>query len=343
MSPSKRRRKKKKNKKKQKNSPADDGDADEQEDGNNGNEDSSESEDDEKKWVEAFRFSFNKGAVALVQCPLYAVCPAAADPGDVIELDLLGLDELCATIPRTKPVPPPGSENKKKVTKGAGPPAPDIIFPPDGGLVRQVLRTNAPPKLLLEIPRGVEPGKRFRTSFDGHAILTVTEIAPAPPDGVPQPLSASALDPLVGGGALLLEELWVPSLHGKTMQLQQRVLETDPPPPQRQPEEAPTSDQDQSQLPSVDVSRYFFENAPPDFGGIKPVGLAAAGWAQHASTTRQLPLTEGAYERPVPPAPEQPEADTAGSAAAEAGAAVEPAATAGGAEPEPEPEPETEP
>ena len=73
--------------------------------------------------------------------------------------------------------------------------------------VRHVLRTKAPPKLVLEIPAGVEPGKRFRTSFDGHAILTVTEIKPSPPPEDATPVEGKPLDPSVGGGAVLLEEL----------------------------------------------------------------------------------------------------------------------------------------
>lgn len=301
---------------------------------------SSDSEEEGgKKWVEAFRFSFNSGAIALVQCPLYSVCPAGAGPGDVIEVDLLGLEELCSTIPRTRPLPSDSARQKKQ-------PAPDVIFPPDGGLVRKVLRTNAPPKLLLEIPAGAQPGKRFRTSFDGHAILTVTEIAPAPPDGVPIPQAASPLEPPVGGGAQLLEELWVPALHGKAMQVQQRVLEAAP--SGRFDDDAPAAGRAKEENfaaagPAVDVSRFFFEDAPPNFGGVKPVGLAAVGWAQHAKTARQLPLNEGAYEQPTTPTPAEPAGATTNPDVAEAvaKAANESGGTAG--QPAHMPRSETEP
>ena len=95
----------------------------------------------------------------------------------MIEVDLLGLDELCATIPSTRPLPPDSGQQDNEHTTDI--PTPDVIFPPDGGLCGG-FTTKAPPK--LQIPAGVEPGKRFRTSFDGHAILTVTEITPGPPD-----------------------------------------------------------------------------------------------------------------------------------------------------------------
>ena len=130
VSPVKRRKKKKKKK-----TPTADGgegaDGDEGGAGGAAADEEESDEDDDKKWVEAFRFSFNQGSVSLVQCPLYTVCPAGADPGDVIEVDLLGIDELCESIPRTKPVYPPGQEPKKR--KNAGP---EAFFPEDGGLVR---------------------------------------------------------------------------------------------------------------------------------------------------------------------------------------------------------------
>ncbi len=247
---------------------------------------SSSDEEDGKKWVEAFRFSFNMGAVAVVQCPLFSVCPAGADPGDVMEVDLLGLDELCATIPRTRPLPTESGQQDNEHTTDT--PTLDVNFPPDGGLVRRVLRTKAPPKLLLEIPAGVEPGKRFRTSFDGHAILTVTEIAPAPPDGVPMP--ASALEPPVGGGAQLLEELWVPTLNGKALQLQQRVLETAPMSLRDGPG-AGEAEQEHAGLtaPAVDVSRVLFVNAPPNIGGGEPKGrgaVAGRSWRRRGRARR---------------------------------------------------------